>query len=102
MALLGTVGGAALWLNEAGNIGKPIMAVGVALLILFMMFGWFGTVIRESLKGYYNKQCGHLVPHGNDVVHLLRGDVLRGVLRRALLRAGAVGAVARRRRPTVR
>jgi cytochrome c oxidase subunit 3 len=52
--LLGTVGGAALWLNEA-NIGKPIMAVGV-LLILFMMFGWFGTVIRESLKGYYNKQ----------------------------------------------
>jgi cytochrome c oxidase subunit 3 len=52
--LLGTVGGAGLWLNEA-NIGKPIMAVGVAL-ILFMMFGWFGTVIRESLKGYYNKQ----------------------------------------------
>ncbi|HEY6893283.1 MAG TPA: cytochrome c oxidase subunit 3 [Rhodanobacteraceae bacterium] len=52
--LLGTVGGAALWLNES-NIGKPIMAVGVAL-ILFMMFGWFGTVIRESLKGYYNKQ----------------------------------------------
>jgi cytochrome c oxidase subunit 3 len=52
--LLGTVGGAGLWLNEA-NIGKPIMAVGVAL-ILFMMFGWFGTVIRESLRGYYNKQ----------------------------------------------
>jgi cytochrome c oxidase subunit 3 len=52
--LLGTVGGAGLWLNEA-NIGKPIMAVGIAL-ILFMMFGWFGTVIRESLRGYYNKQ----------------------------------------------
>jgi len=52
--LLGTVGGAGLWLNEA-NIGKPIMAVGIALL-LFMMFGWFGTVIRESLRGYYNKQ----------------------------------------------
>ena len=31
------------------------MAVGIAL-ILFMMFGWFGTVIRESLKGNYNKQ----------------------------------------------
>jgi cytochrome c oxidase subunit III len=53
--LLGTVGGAGLWLNESGSIGKPIMAVGIALL-LFMMFGWFGTVIRESLKGYYNKQ----------------------------------------------
>src|SRR5690348_7842269 len=52
--LLGTVGGAGLWLNEA-NIGKPIMAVGIGL-ILFMMFGWFGTVIRESLRGYYNKQ----------------------------------------------
>jgi cytochrome c oxidase subunit III len=52
--LLGTVGGAGLWLNEA-TIGKPIMAVGIAL-ILFMMFGWFGTVIRESLQGYYNKQ----------------------------------------------
>jgi len=53
--LLGTVGGAGLWLDEFGAIGKPIMAVGVALL-LFMMFGWFGTVIRESLKGLYNKQ----------------------------------------------
>jgi cytochrome c oxidase subunit 3 len=52
--LLFTVGGAGLWLNEA-NIGKLIMAVGV-VLILFMMFGWFGTVIRESLRGYYNKQ----------------------------------------------
>ncbi len=31
------------------------MAFGIALL-LFMMFGWFGTVIRESLQGYYNKQ----------------------------------------------
>jgi len=53
--LLGTVGGAGLWLNGADSIGKPIMAVGVALL-LFMMFGWFGTVIRESLRGMYNKQ----------------------------------------------
>ena len=53
--LLGTVGGAGLWLNDAGSIGKPIMIAGIALL-LFMMFGWFGTVIRESLKGYYNKQ----------------------------------------------
>ena len=53
--LLGTVGGAGLWLNDAGSIGKPIMTVGIALL-LFMMFGWFGTVIRESLRGLYNKQ----------------------------------------------
>jgi cytochrome c oxidase subunit 3 len=52
--LLATVGGAGLWLNDSG-IGKPIMGVGIALL-LFMMFGWFGTVIRESLRGLYNKQ----------------------------------------------
>jgi len=53
--LLGTVGGAGLWLNDFGAVGKPIMAVGIALL-LFMMFGWFGTVIRESIAGKYNKQ----------------------------------------------
>jgi len=53
--LLGTVGGAGLWLNDFGAVGKPIMAVGIALL-LFMMFGWFGTVIRESIAGMYNKQ----------------------------------------------
>ena len=53
--LLGTVGGAGLWLNDFGAVGKPIMAVGVALL-LFMMFGWFSTVIGESIAGKYNKQ----------------------------------------------
>ena len=39
-----------------------------------------------------------LVPHGDDVVHLLRGHVLRRVLRRAVLRAAAVDSLARRRR----
>jgi cytochrome c oxidase subunit 3 len=53
--LIGTVGGAGLWLNEVDSIGKPMMAVGIALLLI-MMFGWFGTVIRESLSGTYNKQ----------------------------------------------
>jgi cytochrome c oxidase subunit 3 len=53
--LLATVGGAGLWLNGADGIGKPVMFTGIALL-LFMMFGWFGTVIRESIAGKYNKQ----------------------------------------------
>ncbi len=53
--LLGTVGGAALWLDEVDVWGKPIMAIGIALLLV-MMFGWFGTVIRESVGGKYNKQ----------------------------------------------
>jgi cytochrome c oxidase subunit 3 len=52
--LLFTVGGAALWLDEWDG-GRFIMFAGIALLLV-MMFGWFGTVIRESLKGFYNKQ----------------------------------------------
>ncbi len=52
--LLGTLGGAALWLDDV-DIGKPIMAVGVVLLVV-MLFGWFRTVIHESLAGLYNKQ----------------------------------------------
>jgi cytochrome c oxidase subunit 3 len=49
-----TVGGAGMWINEIA-IGKLVMAVGVACL-LSMMFGWFRTVIGESLSGTYNKQ----------------------------------------------
>ena len=52
--LLGTLGGAALLLDEV-DIGKPIMAIGVALLLV-MIFGWFRTVIHESVAGLYNKQ----------------------------------------------
>src|SRR5579863_2252914 len=52
--MLFTLGGAALWLNEV-MIGKLSMLLGVAILI-FMIFGWFGTVIRESISGTYNKQ----------------------------------------------
>ena len=33
-----------------GNFGQPIFFIGLAL-IAFMMFGWFGVVIRESVKG---------------------------------------------------
>ena len=53
--LVSTVGGAALWLNEADHIGKPLMMVGIALLLI-MIFGWFSTVIGESVRGIYNKQ----------------------------------------------
>src|SRR5580765_2436010 len=52
--LLFTLGGAAFWLNEH-PAGKVTMLLGVAI-ILFMVFGWFGTVIRESVAGAYNKQ----------------------------------------------
>ncbi|MDE0754833.1 MAG: cytochrome c oxidase subunit 3 [Woeseiaceae bacterium] len=39
----------------AGSFGQPLFFVGLAL-IAFMMFGWFGTVIRESLTGMVSPQ----------------------------------------------
>ncbi len=46
--------GAAVWLNGSGA-GPFVMFGGLALFI-FMLFGWFGTVIRESESGKYNDQ----------------------------------------------
>ena len=54
VALFSLVGGAAVALNGYGW-GKYSMLLGVALLVV-MLFGWFGTVIRESVGGYYNSQ----------------------------------------------
>jgi cytochrome c oxidase subunit 3 len=54
-ALLAPDCGAGIWLNGDAAIGKPIMLLGIVLLLV-MMFGWFRTVIRESLGGLYNKQ----------------------------------------------
>ena len=48
------VAGAALMMNRSSG-GGVISIVGVVAL-LYMLFGWFGTVIRESEGGYYNAQ----------------------------------------------
>ncbi len=41
---------------QTGELGTFIpMYIGLAILI-FMLFGWFGTVIRESEAGQYNAQ----------------------------------------------
>ena len=46
----------ALPTTSDGEIGSLIpMYIGFAILI-FMLFGWFGTVIRESESGQYNSQ----------------------------------------------
>ncbi len=46
--------GGATTLN-GGSIGPTILGVGF-LLFVFMLFGWFGVVIKESEGGYYNDQ----------------------------------------------
>ena len=53
-ALFFLLGGMALYLNGWGP-GPWVSAVGFALLVI-MLFGWFGTVIGESVRGYYNSQ----------------------------------------------
>jgi cytochrome c oxidase subunit 3 len=77
--------GAALWMNAIAA-GPWLVLAGFAVL-LTMMFGWFGTVIAESEKPALQPQGGHVVPLEHGLVHLLRGDVLQRVLRRALLRS---------------
>ncbi len=54
VALFSLMIGFANLLNGA-SVGPTLMALGAALLIV-MLFGWFGTVIRESLSGMYNEQ----------------------------------------------
>ena len=54
IALLLMAFGAASWLNHIG-IGPYLVAAGFAVLI-YMLFGWFGTVIRESEGGKFNQQ----------------------------------------------
>jgi cytochrome c oxidase subunit 3 len=54
LALLVMATGFILMLNKSGAGGMTLLA-GVGIL-LFMMYGWFGDVIRESESGMYNKQ----------------------------------------------
>lgn len=54
LALLVMATGFILMLNKSGAGGITLLA-GVGIL-LFMMYGWFGDVIRESESGMYNKQ----------------------------------------------
>lgn len=58
--IIGSIGlttllvGFSLFLNQVG-IGKILMMGGVVITI-FMMFGWFRTVVLESEQGTYNEQ----------------------------------------------
>lgn len=46
--------GGAITLNDKGW-GVPVFWLGLALFI-FMLFGWFATVVHESVTGQYKKQ----------------------------------------------
>ncbi|MBI1395459.1 MAG: cytochrome c oxidase subunit 3 [Betaproteobacteria bacterium] len=54
VALLFMGFGAALWINHI-EAGPWVLVTGLVILA-WMMFGWFGTVSRESETGTYNTQ----------------------------------------------
>ena len=51
-----TLGGV-LWMNGVG--AGPWVVIAGMVTMIYMMFGWFGTVIRESEAGKYNQQVDH-------------------------------------------
>ncbi len=53
-ALMMMAVGAAAWVNRAAA-GPWLLSVGVVLLLI-MLIGWFGTVIRENNAGLLNRQ----------------------------------------------
>ncbi|HEY3486893.1 MAG TPA: cytochrome c oxidase subunit 3 [Gammaproteobacteria bacterium] len=55
IGLTSLVVGFSFVLNSGAGFGKLMMALGV-LITLAMMFGWFGMVIRESERSFYNDQ----------------------------------------------
>lgn len=54
VALLLMASGAAFWMNKVSG-GPLLLALGFATLV-YMLFGWFGQVIRESEGGDYGKR----------------------------------------------
>ena len=54
VGLITMLGGFAFFLNGT-SAGSMFMIAGAAIIV-FMLFGWFGTVISESEKGMYNDQ----------------------------------------------
>lgn len=56
LGMITMLASAAIWLNGSST-AQWTFWLGFGILI-FMMFGWFGTVIRESESGIYNAQVG--------------------------------------------
>lgn len=47
--------GGVFLMNDGGGTGTMILIAGLAVLV-YMLFGWFGTVVGESESGKYNSQ----------------------------------------------
>ncbi|MBB5209114.1 cytochrome c oxidase subunit 3 [Chiayiivirga flava] len=54
VGLFTTMVGVANWLNDH-SWGQPLFYAGLAIMV-FMLFGWFRSVIGESIAGFYNRQ----------------------------------------------
>jgi cytochrome c oxidase subunit III len=54
LGLFTTMLGAAFTVNHSPG-GSWVLAIGLVAMVA-MLFGWFGDVIRESVKGFYNRQ----------------------------------------------
>ena len=54
IGLFTMLGGFAILL-DGSSVGKWLMIAG-AMIVMHMLFGWFGTVIRESQSGTFNDQ----------------------------------------------
>ena len=58
--IIGSIGIATLFVGFANQMhgvewGGSVMGLGLAITV-FMMFGWLGQVVHESVNGYYNDQ----------------------------------------------
>ena len=62
-----------LWLMIAGSV-----------IIILMLYSWFGQVAGESEGWALRCAGGYVVPDGNGLVYFLRGDVFRRIFRRTL------------------
>ena len=54
IAMILMLGSAAYWVN--GATAAPWVFTAGVLVLVYMLFGWFGEVIRESESGLYNAQ----------------------------------------------
>jgi cytochrome c oxidase assembly protein Cox11 len=81
--LIGAVGafamlfGAVLWMHGNGPLAVPD---GLRRRVLYVMFGWWADVVKESQAGRSHAGGAHRPALRLHHVHHVRGDVLRGVV----------------------